>query len=151
MVLDTIDNAERSYALHPGFKPAFEYLKAQNLETLTDGRYEIDGDRLFMLVQRGPGKGKDKTKFESHQRYIDIQCTISGTDIIGWKNVGQCAGEGLGYNAEKDIEFYASQTEAWVPVPTGTFGIYFPEDVHAPKAAEGELFKIILKVKVDWK
>ncbi len=150
MVLDTIENAGRSYALHPGFKPAFEYLKSQDLDTVTDGRHEIDGDRLYMVVSRGMGKGKEKAKFESHQRYIDIQCTISGTDVIGWKNIGQCAGEGQGYNPEKDIEFYASRTEAWVPVPAGTFGIYFPEDVHAPKGAEGELFKVILKVKVDW-
>jgi len=151
MVLDTIQNAERSYSLHPGFKPAFEYLKTVNLDTIEKGRYEIDGARLFMVVDRGEGKGKDNARFEAHQRYIDIQCTISGDDLIGWKNIKECAGEGLGYNPEKDIEFFASQSKVWTPVPAGSFGIYFPEDVHAPKGATGRLFKIILKVAVDWK
>jgi len=151
MVLDTIQNAERSYSLHPGFKPAFEYLKTVNLDTIEKGRYEIDGARLFMVVDRGEGKGKDNARFEAHQRYIDIQCTISGDDLIGWKNVKECAGEGLGYNPEKDIEFFATQSTVWTPVPAGSFGIYFPEDVHAPKGATGRLFKIILKVAVDWK
>lgn len=151
MVLDTIANAERSYPLHPGFKPAFEYLKTVDLATVADGRHEIDGARLFMLVQRGPGKGTAKARYEAHKNYIDIQCTISGDDLIGWKNLAQCAGQGEGYNAEKDIEFFAPEGGAWVPVPAGTFGIYFPEDVHAPKGAEDDLCKIIIKVKVDWK
>ena len=151
MVLDTIENAERSYPLHPGFKPAFEYLKTVDLEAIATGRHEIDGTRLFMVVDRGPGKGKANARFEAHQRYIDIQCTMSGTDLIGWKNIRQCAGEGQGYNPEKDIEFFSSKTEAWVPVPSGSFGIYFPEDVHAPKGSDDHIFKVILKVAVDWK
>jgi YhcH/YjgK/YiaL family protein len=150
MVLDTIANAERSYSLHPGFKAAFEHLKTVDFETVGEGRHEIDGSRLYMIVNRGSGKGKDNARFEAHQRYIDIQCTISGDDLIGWKNIKQCAGEGLGYNPEKDIEFYASQSPVWVPVPAGTFGIYFPEDVHAPKGSTDLLMKIILKVAVDW-
>lgn len=150
MVLDTIENSGRFYALHPGFKPAFEYLKSLDLETVSAGRHEIDGARLFMIVDRGIGKGKENTRFEAHKRYIDIQCTISGNDIIGWKNIRECAGKGQGYNDEKDIEFFDCRSGAWVPVPEGNFGIYFPEDVHAPKASEDKLFKVILKVKVDW-
>lgn len=151
MVLDRIDNAERSFPLHPGFKPAFDYLKTVNLAAIEPGKYPIDGDRLSMIVTKGPGKGKEKTRFEAHKRYIDIQCTISGTDIIGWKNLRACApGEGQGYIDEKDIEYFTTTADSWVPVPAGTFGIYFPEDIHAPNGAEEELFKIILKVKVAW-
>jgi YhcH/YjgK/YiaL family protein len=150
MVLDTIANAERSYSLHPGFKPAFEHLKTVDFGTVGEGRHEIDGSRLYMIVNRGPGKGKDNARFEAHQRYIDIQCTISGDDLIGWKNITQCADEGLGYNSEKDIEFFTSRNPVWVPVPAGTFGIYFPEDVHAPKGSTDQLLKIIFKVAMDW-
>ena len=150
MVLDRIDNAERSFPLHPGFKPAFEHLKTVNLAALAPGRYPIDGDRLSMIVTRGPGKGTDKTRLEAHKRYIDIQCTISGTDLIGWKNIRACAAEGLGYNDEKDIEFFPGASDVWVPVPAGAFGIFFPEDAHAPNGAVEELFKVILKVKVEW-
>ncbi len=150
MVLDAIENAERSYPLHPGFKPAFEFLKTFDYTVAEAGRHEIDGARLFMIVDRGMGKGKEKARFEAHRRYIDIQCAISGTDLIGWKNIGSCQGEGQGYNPEKDIEFFNSRTEAWVPVPAGSFGIFMPEDVHAPKGAEEFLEKVVLKVAVNW-
>jgi beta-galactosidase beta subunit len=31
----------------------------------------------------------------------------------------------------------------------GQFGIYFPDDVHAPMIGEGRIRKLIMKVKVD--
>ncbi len=139
------------YSLHPGFKPAFEFLKKIDLKNVPTGRLEIDGSRLYAVVTRGMGKGMEKARLESHKRYIDIQCDISGTDLIGWKNISECSSEGLGYNEEKDIEFFPGISEVWVKTQPGTFGIFFPEDVHAPMGSGEELFKVILKVAVDWK
>jgi biofilm protein TabA len=151
MVLDRIDNGERYYPLHPGFKPAFEYLKKIDLKTVPAGRQEIDGIRLFAVITRGQGKGIEKARLESHKNYIDIQCTISGTDLIGWKNISDCLSQGQGYIEEKDIEYFPGISDIWVKTPPGTFGIFFPEDVHAPMGSTEDLFKVILKVKVDWK
>ena len=41
MVLDRIDNAERYYSLHPGFKPAFEFLKTIDPEKMENGNCPI--------------------------------------------------------------------------------------------------------------
>jgi beta-galactosidase beta subunit len=35
-------------------------------------------------------------------------------------------------------------------VPTGHFTIFFPQDAHAPLAAEGALRKAVAKIAVDW-
>jgi len=151
MILDRIDNAERYYSLHPGFKPAFEYLKKLDLNSVPAGRQEIDGSRLFAVINRKPGKGMESARLESHKNYIDIQCSITGTDLIGWKNISECAAEGEGYSQEKDIEFYPGMSQVWIKTLPGTFGIFFPEDVHAPMGGTEDLFKVILKVAVDWK
>jgi beta-galactosidase beta subunit len=37
-----------------------------------------------------------------------------------------------------------------VTVAPGSFGIFFPEDAHAPAAADGPIHKVVLKVAVDW-
>jgi YhcH/YjgK/YiaL family protein len=150
MILDRIDNAGRYYPLHPGFKPAFEHLKTLFLSTMEDGRHEVDGARLFMILMHRRGKGMDNTRLESHVRYIDIQCTISGTDMIGWKNLRECAADGEGYNDEKDIEFFPGKPDVWVKTPPGTFAVFFPEDVHAPLGSEDDLFKVVIKIAVDW-
>ncbi|MFC1692249.1 YhcH/YjgK/YiaL family protein [Candidatus Latescibacterota bacterium] len=150
MILDRIDNVERYYPLHPGFKPAFEYLKTVDLENMTPGSYIVDGKRLYVKIVRRPGKGIEKTKLEAHTHYIDIQCTITGADLIGWQNIKDCTTEGQGYNEEKDVEFFPEKPEVWVKTPPGTFAIFFPEDMHAPEGSEEEFFKVIIKVAVNW-
>ena len=150
MILDRIDNAERYFPLHSGFKPAFEYLKTLNLDTVEDGRYEVDGDRIFIIVTRRRGKGMDETKLECHKKYIDIQCTLSGTDLIGWKNLSECEGTGFGYDEEKDVEFFPGKSGIWVKTPPGTCAVFFPEDVHAPLGSGSDLFKVIMKIAVDY-
>ena len=150
MILDRIENAARYNALHPGIKPAFKHLETLDLESMESGRHEIDGDLLFLVIVKMQGKGIEKATLESHIQYIDVQCTISGTDLIGWKNIGECEGTGLGYDEEKDLEFYSGTSDVWVKVPQGTFGIFFPEDVHAPLGSEDELFKVVLKIAVEW-
>ena len=34
--------------------------------------------------------------------------------------------------------------------PPGTFAVFFPEDVHAPLGSEDDLFKVVIKIAVDW-
>ncbi|MHC4648933.1 MAG: YhcH/YjgK/YiaL family protein, partial [Planctomycetota bacterium] len=58
---------------------------AKGLELLTDasvtaqenGKYEVDGDKLFYMIQRYPTKNKADSLFEAHKDYIDIQAIIS--------------------------------------------------------------------------
>ena len=51
MIIDTLENTDRYECVHPRFKAAFHFLRNTNLAALPDGRFEIDGDRLFVLTQ----------------------------------------------------------------------------------------------------
>ena len=84
MILDRIENAGRYYNLHPEFQIAFDFLKNADLNNMEPGRHEVDGNRVFIIIFKGKGKGIDNARLENHQRYIDIQCVIFGTDLIGW-------------------------------------------------------------------
>ena len=151
MILDTIENAGRYLPLHPGFNAAFEYLKHTDFGPLGAGRHEIDGDRLFVMVNRAKGRGRGGVKLESHRKYIDIQYTIVGTDEIGWKPTPDCDEIAVAFDPQKDVGFFADQPQAWVAVPPTRFTIFYPEDAHAPMGAECELLKAVMKVAVDWK
>jgi biofilm protein TabA len=37
-----------------------------------------------------------------------------------------------------------------VTIPQGSFGIFYPEDAHAPMGSDGPLHKVVVKVAVDW-
>ncbi len=58
MILDDLEQAARYYDLHPGFRRAFEFLRRTDLATLAGGRHEIDGERVFALINRDPGRGR---------------------------------------------------------------------------------------------
>lgn len=150
MILDVVANEERLKKFHPGFGPALEYLRRTKLGELPEGRQEIDGSRLYALVIRGQGKGQKGARLETHRRYIDIQYCITGADVIGWKRAATCADPEQPYDEKKDLQFFRDAADSWVTIPEGGFGIYFPEDAHAPAAADGHLHKIVVKVAVDW-
>jgi YhcH/YjgK/YiaL family protein len=146
MILDHLDNWRHYVALHPKFEEAFAFLGRKDLADLSAGRHAIEGERLYGLVIKEDGRGRDGTKLEIHKRYIDLQFTIAGVDDIGWKPAAQCTGEDQEYNADKDIAFYADKPQAWVTTPPGTLAIFFPEDAHAPLGGTGTIHKIVVKV-----
>ncbi len=148
MILDHINNAERYYSMHPGFKAAFEWLMAQKAGALPAGRTEIDGARLYASVVTENGRGPARARLETHRRYIDIQYMMRGCDVMGWRHGVEGELRSEGYNDEKDLEFYKDVPPVWVTVPEGHFVIFFPEDAHAPMAGEGPMYKLVGKVRV---
>lgn len=149
MILDHLDNAQRYYGLHPLFPAAFAFLRRPDLAALPPGRNEIDGERIFCMVLKGPGKGKEAAQLEMHRRYLDIQFTVTGTDALGWRTTQSCRGSGLGFDEAKDLEFFTARPEIWVPIPPSTFAVLYPEDAHAPLGGVGELHKVVVKVRLE--
>jgi biofilm protein TabA len=149
MVLDEIRNSGRYEKLHPLFAAAFKFLGRKGLGGFPDGRYEIDGDRLYAVILRSKGRGRKSAKLEAHRRYIDIQFSLGGVDMIGWKPVKECIRKQGRFSANEDCEFFYDAPCAWVPLIPRSFVIFFPEDAHAPSCGRGELHKIIVKVKID--
>jgi len=148
MILDRIENAKRYHSLHPAFARAFEWLRSQTLGKLPNGRTDIDGDHLYVNIMREGGRGLEAAKFETHRRYIDIQYLAEGSDIMGWTHALPDL-KSLGYDSTKDLEFYKDRPLIWIPVPTGHFAIFFPEDAHAPMAGTEQMVKVVLKVEVS--
>jgi biofilm protein TabA len=150
MILDVVANEERLKQLHPGFGPALQYLRRTKLGELPEGRQEIDGSRLYAVVIRGQGRSQKGAKLEVHRRYIDIQYSVAGSDVIGWKPTATCRDPEQAYDEQKDLQFFRDAADSWVTIPPGSFGIYYPEDAHAPMAADGLIHKVVVKVAVDW-
>ena len=149
MVLDTLGRAERYAGLHPRFADAFEYLAHTDLAALPTGRTDIDGDRLFVILDRKDGRGREGARLEAHRRYIDIQFTIGGDEEIGWTPLAACTAADAPFDETKDIVFFSDAPASWVRVPRGSFAIFFPEDAHAPLGGRGALVKAIVKIAVS--
>lgn len=148
MILDKLENAENYYDMHPDFEKAFAFLRQKGLAGLPAERYEIDGERLFCMISKGPGRSRAEAKLEAHRKYIDIQYVIARADEMGWKPTSACARVDTPYNADKDIEFFKDKPDRWTEVPAGSFVIFFPQDAHAPMVSNEEIHKAVLKIAV---
>jgi YhcH/YjgK/YiaL family protein len=136
----------------PALQKVIDFLRRTGIDGLLDGRVEIDGDRVFALVQRYETIFVDAPRFECHQKYIDVQFIVSGEEIIGWAPADQMSITEA-YDAEKDICFGTLAAGKWTPVylQAGQLMVLWPEDGHAPKLAvrgPSPVMKIVVKVAV---
>jgi YhcH/YjgK/YiaL family protein len=146
VILDSLGQAYRYAGLRAGFARAFAYLIATDLRSLTPGRHPIDGERLFVLIDRQDGRGREGARLEAHHRYIDIQLTIDGDEEIGWRAIAGCKQPAGAFDAEKDIGYFDDRPDTWLSVPSGHFTIFFPDDAHAPLGGRGPIRKAVVKV-----
>lgn len=145
MVLDQLANASRYASVHPQFARAFEFLAT--LGPLAPGRHDIDGDRLYLLVQDENGRGHKGARLEAHRQYIDIQLTLEGIEEIGWSPLAACR-PATEFDKDKDIGFFDDRPHVWLTLPPAHFAIFFPTDAHAPLGGMGRLRKAVVKVAV---
>ncbi len=149
MIIDTIQNASKYFSLHPSFAKAFEFINATDLANAADGKSDI-ADGLKAIFSNAPGKTAEASlaKFECHDKNIDIQVCISGTETIYWKPREKCVTANGEYNPEKDVCFFSDVPDTSFQLTDGQFAIFYPEDVHAPMIGEGTIKKLVIKVRI---
>ena len=148
MIIDRIEQITSYTGLGANFAAAAEFMTGTDLAALESGRHEVDGDQVYAIAIREPGKTQAEARLEAHRSYADIQAVLAGTDTMGWKARALCAEPDGEYDAEKDLEFFKDASEIWAPVGAGTFALFLPDDVHAPMVSDGEIHKVVVKVKV---
>lgn len=149
MILDVLENAHRYVALHQGFSQAFEFLKRPDLPELPVNTYEIDGERVYAMVAKETGRKKEDALLETHERYIDIQLVLAGTDTMGWRAKSLCQQPDGEYDPETDLQLFTDEPDVWLPTPSGAFAIFFPEDAHMPLISSGQIHKVVVKIAVN--
>jgi len=110
MILDLLGNAHRYLSLHQGFAQAFEFLRRPDLKELPVDTYEINGERLYAMVAKETGRKKEDAHLETHEKYIDIQLVLAGTDTMGWRPKSLCQKPAEGYDPETDLQFFYGRT-----------------------------------------
>lgn len=149
MIIDTIENAKNYYYLGKNFQKGFEFLLNNNLEKFENGKYEIDGENLYISIQDYHTKPENEGKFEAHKAYADIQFIITGQEKLGYTNLKNCKPT-TDYNQENDITFLEGKGD-FVTATKNTFLIFLPQDAHMPCISIDEteyVKKAVVKVKI---
>jgi YhcH/YjgK/YiaL family protein len=149
MIADRLELCHRYASLHPHFAAAFEFLNNLPADQAL-GRFDIDEDNCFALVQSYTTKPAAQATFEAHERYIDIQFIQAGQEALLWAPRAELKIT-QPYSSEKDVAFYA--TPAWttsINLTAGEFAIFFPDDGHAPGIEFGgatTVRKTVIKIR----
>ena len=155
MILDHLTKA-RLYQLGERFNRGFQYLSARNLPEIPDGKYPIDDDDLFAIVQTYTTKLAREGRWESHRRYADIQYLIRGRERIGIRVLHPPTPAldmqiETAYDADKDVAFYTGAGDV-LTLDAGHFAVFFPHDIHMPSLAldqPAEVKKVVVKVRIQ--
>ena len=153
MIQDCLDHCADYAALHPLFPAAFDYLKQFDPNT-PDGKYEIEGQRLYASVQRYETAPEESKAWETHQVYADIQFIASGRERILYAPV-ESFQPTTPYNPAKDVQKYdgagVSNVTSMV-IPAGSFAVYLPQDGHKPGCQASDrpepVVKVVIKVRL---
>ena len=149
MILDKIENCSKYFSLGKGFEEAFRYLLETDLKELADGRYEIVGDEVFVLLSSYETKSPAEKLPEAHRKYADIQFIVSGNENIGYAHLENQKIK-IDYNEDKDIIFY-DEVSFFFKLPKGKFAVFLPDDIHMPGIIDGEvdmIKKAVVKVRL---
>lgn len=154
MIVGTLEYCERYYAISDRIKQAFEWLKTHDISQMETGRYELDENKLVVLVQRYTTRipSSDDIYFEKHEKYIDIHCIIKGAEYFGYTPLARAGQPVTEYDPVDDDFLFAKDIESNVLLREGDFALVFPEDVHVGQCKAVfpcECLKACMKVAVD--
>jgi len=153
MIFDRLENCWRYEALHAHFAAAFAFLKKATEEQLPVGRYELDGENLFAMVQEYQTLAADKSRMEGHRRYIDIQYLIRGNEKIEVIPLSKGTPT-VPYSEERDVGFFEdAESPVSLPIGAGEYAILWPEDLHKPGMMQGNaptlVKKVVVKIRIS--
>lgn len=149
--INKIDEMEKIYPA--SIMKAINYLKNNDFLKIKAGTYEIDGQDIFAQVVDKETKEKYDAKPEVHRKYIDVQFSVEGKEIIGFarETGNNLVSEDL--LEENDVLFYQNaENEMDLIMKPGNFAIFFPNDVHRPWCAVDEtctIRKVNVKVNTE--
>ena len=151
MIIDHIHNRKYYEAMNPDFTLAFDFIEQVVSEGAELGRYELDGSRVYAMVQEYEGKECGEI-LEGHRNYLDIQFILSGKEYMEAASPSACLVE-TEYNPQKDIAFYTCHgNKVTMMLGAGEFALFYPEDLHMPglRSPEGGVIrKIVVKIRLS--
>ncbi len=150
MISGSINDVNKYDMDAPAFKTAFAFLRRNDLAELPEGWVELEHG-VRASVQHYTTAPARELKFETHERYFDIQFIVKGEEWLGCVSRAGMSVE-TPYNAVNDVTFYKTpQVSGGVYLRAGEYAVFAPEDAHQPRCIGLEatpVIKIVVKVPV---
>lgn len=149
MIIDSLTNASCYYGAHKDFKEVFEFMSKITPDT-EDGKYVLREGDVWVNISRMPATdAEDKSVFEAHEKFIDIQLVYEGSEIFGYSNVDRLEVK-KPYSEAADFALLTGDIHKFV-LKAGDFCVLFPQDAHVPTLrmlSENGMMRAVAKIRV---
>ena len=78
MIFDDLKNITFYKGIHPNLDKAIDFLYEHRKDSFELGKYDIDDDKVFLVVQENTLNKEENNRFEHHKKYADLHCSLSG-------------------------------------------------------------------------
>lgn len=128
---------------------AFAFLNGLSPDAGT-GRRSLGDDGLYAGIDAYTTKAREAAILETHQRHVDIQVLLAGTEVIELYPQASLV-EREPYDPARDATFYRIPVLAApvrITLTPGRFAVFYPEDAHMPCLNVGLVPQPVRKVVV---
>ena len=153
MIIDHIKNAENYYNMGDKLASALRWLKDNDATAMDTGKYPIQGEQIYAMVQRYKPRDRSKRQWEAHQEFFDVQYVASGIEDFGYCHIDKLK-VATPYDAKIDAVMLDGEGN-FMSATSGPFLILAPQDAHMPgiepligKTCD-EVVKVVIKVAVN--
>ena len=148
MIIDKIENLKNYVGVNRHCSKVIEFLEANDLNALENGKHEIDGPDCFVNIMDTKGKTKEEAVMETHRRMLDIQIPLDADETYGYTPTADLPK--AEYNEAKDVTKYPGvQGESFITCHPGMMAVFLPEDGHQPCIGTAEnIHKAVIKIAV---
>ncbi len=119
-----------SAGLHPALPGRVNTSLSRQAARKAPGRYELQGDNIFMNVMTFNTESPVEKKAELHEQYIDIQLLLKGEERILFGTAGtarQCEESA----SEDDYQLCSAiENEQTINLKPGMFAVFMPGEPH---------------------
>ena len=151
MITATLSNLHLYKMLSPNFERAIDYILNTRFIEMEPGKYEVDGENIFAIVNEFTTKPISACEPERHRKYADIQLIVSGTERFGYTPlINQKAT--TDFLPDNDVAFYNNDVSTlnYITLSADQFIIFLPDDIHQPEVFVDKpslVKKVVMKVK----
>ena len=118
-----------------------QYVNMNDLAVLPCGKYEIDGERIYVSIQEYRTKSYLECQFETHRKYADIQYIIWGREQI-WVAQQAFLTQATEYDPGADIQFWKDGSANLLDLCAGELALLLPGEAHKPCVQPGEVTNV---------
>lgn len=151
MITNNLSRLDKYDYQNERFRMAFDFLRSNDLMSLTPGTEIPVGDGVLAKIQEYTTDPEETRRFETHRDYFDIQFVVKGEEFIGIVPADGLTPDG-DYDPAIDIQYYQTPPRhGGAVLRDGDFLIVPPEDAHRPNCMTDRactVRKIVLKVRV---